>query len=326
MTVKAYQGTDTNVLTAGSVSGTGSVLCTTSNGGATTSCPPGTYQAGFSLTANTPFTVNHNLGTTAIDVSFVDGANNNIKLPWTITDGNNIVIASTVNQSGTITILARGVGSGGGGGLLLQTNGVNNGNQSKLNLVAGTGATLTDSGTGNITITATGGSGVTSGTLAARPACGVATVGLYFAIDQPQGQQIYTCSNTTGTYLWVQVVQLGGSGALAFTSGVLDIVTAVVPRLAAGNAFTGANTFARIGSGSASNTDLVGELSFSAATTASYSWTGSYTSHPECTVEPQFDFGSTHRHWITYTSTTSFTINFDSAQTGSVSYHCTARN
>ena len=76
----------------------------------------------------------------------------------------------------------------------------------------------------------------------------------------------------------------------------------------------------------ASNTDLVGELSFSAATTASYTWTQTYISHPECVVAPQFDIGASNRWWITYTGVASFTINFDVAETGVVGYHCIGRN
>jgi hypothetical protein len=50
-------------------------------------------------------------------------------------------------------------GSGGGVGLLLQTNGVNNGSQSLLNLQQGTNVTITDNGSGTITISASGGGG-----------------------------------------------------------------------------------------------------------------------------------------------------------------------
>jgi hypothetical protein len=50
-------------------------------------------------------------------------------------------------------------GSGGGIGLLLQTNGVDNGSQSLLNLQAGTNVTITDNGSGTITISASGGGG-----------------------------------------------------------------------------------------------------------------------------------------------------------------------
>lgn len=81
-----------------------------------------------------------------------------------------------------------------------------------------------------------------------------------------------------------------------------------------------------IRSNTSANTDLVGELAFSAATTASYTFAGSYGSHPECTVEPQFDIGSGNRHWITYTGATSMTINFATAVTGNVGYKCHGRN
>ncbi len=87
------------------------------------------------------------------------------------------------------------------------------------------------------------GGGVASGLLAARPTCNSSKVGLYFATDQPQGQQVYSCSNTSGSYVWTQVVLLGPSGALAFTNGALDIVTSVLPTLPAANTFTGSNTF-----------------------------------------------------------------------------------
>jgi hypothetical protein len=63
---------------------------------------------------------------------------------------------------------------------------------------------------------------------------------LYFATDQPAGQQIYTCS-AANTY--TQQVNLGGSGALAISSGSLDVNLAIVPRLTAANTFSGSNTF-----------------------------------------------------------------------------------
>lgn len=75
------------------------------------------------------------------------------------------------------------------------------------------------------------------------------------------------------------------------------------------------------------NTDVTGELAFSAATTASYSWVGKYGVHPECNATPQFDLGATPpRMWITYSTTVSFTINFSSAVTGTVTYQCYGRN
>jgi hypothetical protein len=62
------------------------------------------------------------------------------------------VLTSTV----TGTMWAAG---GGGGGIDLQTNGVDNGSQVKLNLIAGTNVTITDGGTGGVTIAASGGGG-----------------------------------------------------------------------------------------------------------------------------------------------------------------------
>ncbi len=103
---------------------------------------------------------------------------------------------------------------------------------------------LTVDGKGRVTgiaqvATAGGGATITSGTLASLPAtCTTGT--LYFATDQPAGQQIYTCSSAN---TWTQVVSLGPSGALAYTNGSLDIVTGVVPRLAAANNFSGLAAF-----------------------------------------------------------------------------------
>jgi hypothetical protein len=93
-------------------------------------------------------------------------------------------------------------------------------------------------GVSQVGISGGGGSSIASGTLATIPSnCTTGT--LYFATDQPAGQQLYTCS-ATNTY--TQEVNLGGSGALAFTSGSLDINLAVVPRLTAANTFAGLNT------------------------------------------------------------------------------------
>jgi hypothetical protein len=75
----------------------------------------------------------------------------------------------------------------------------------------------------------------------------------------------------------------------------------------------------------ASNTDVTGELSFVGATTATYPFSNTYTSHPECWATPQFD-PVANTMWITYTAATSFTINFSGVVTGSVSYGCTGRN
>jgi hypothetical protein len=103
---------------------------------------------------------------------------------------------------------------------------------------------LTVDGKGRITavsqvaISGGGGGSIAAGTLASIPlTCSAGT--LYFATDQPAGQQLYTCSAANS---YTQEVNLGGSGALAFTSGSLDINLAIVPRLTAANTFSGFNT------------------------------------------------------------------------------------
>ena len=79
-------------------------------------------------------------------------------------------------------------------------------------------------------------------------------------------------------------------------------------------------------SGTANNADLSGELVFTNATSATYSFTGSYSSHTECWAEPQFDAGSGNRYWITYSGSSSMTINFATAVSGTVSFGCMGRN
>lgn len=86
------------------------------------------------------------------------------------------------------------------------------------------------------------------------------------------------------------------------------------------------NRQAVIESGLTTNTDASGELAFAAAATASYTFvhhTGRAV-HMECLVAPQFN-PAANTYWVTYTATTSFTINFSGAVTGAVSYHCYGR-
>ena len=94
------------------------------------------------------------------------------------------------------------------------------------------------SGTGSSSSTSSS-SAMSAGTLSSIPST-CSSGALYVATDQPAGQQLYTCSSTSN---WTQFMSLGGSGSLAFNNGSLDIVTSVIPRLAAANNFTGLNTF-----------------------------------------------------------------------------------
>jgi hypothetical protein len=163
--------------------------------------------------------------------------------------------------------------------------------------------------------------GITTGPLASLPSTCV-TGSLYFASDQPAGQQIYTCSSTN---IWTQVVSLGGSGALAFTNGSLDIVTAVVPRLAAANVFSGSNTFGgkttfnQIVTGVANNTDVAGQLTLTSGT-ATYSFSGQYTSAPICTAS------DTSAQSAVKVTTTATTLTLTGTGSDVINYICVGRN
>jgi len=79
-------------------------------------------------------------------------------------------------------------------------------------------------------------------------------------------------------------------------------------------------------SGVSTNTDLVGELSFAGVTTASYTFLHTYTNHPVCVPSPEATTASSGEPYVTYTGSTSMTVNFPSAFTGNVGYVCAARN
>lgn len=106
-------------------------------------------------------------------------------------------------------------------------------------------ARVTVNGKGLITavssVAVSGGGGgaatsITSGLLASLPA--TCTPGdVYFATDQPAGQQLYQCDSTNHQ---TQTLALGPSTALAVTGGLLDI-TSIVPLLGASNPWTGYN-------------------------------------------------------------------------------------
>lgn len=93
--------------------------------------------------------------------------------------------------------------------------------------------------TGVSTASASGGLSASAGMMSSIPSsCSAGS--LYLATDQPLGQQLYTCSSANS---WTATVSVGPSGALAISSGSIDIVTSVVPRLMSANTFTGLNTF-----------------------------------------------------------------------------------
>jgi hypothetical protein len=133
----------------------------------------------------------------------------------------------------------------------------------------------------------------------------------YFQYDQTNRRWVITANSNTSRY----------------TFGNTQMLTPFANTLMGSDSGgTGYIATQSLRSATSGNTDLSGELSFSNATSATYSFTGAYGSHSECWAEPQFDPGSGNRHWITYPSNTTMTINFATAVTGAVSYGCVGRN
>jgi hypothetical protein len=73
----------------------------------------------------------------------------------------------------------------------------------------------------------------------------------------------------------------------------------------------------------ASNTDYVGQLSYSAVTTSSYSFLGLYAATPVCTISPVSPGATTFT--ITTLTNTTLTVTASAAFTGSVNYLCVGR-
>lgn len=149
-------------------------------------------------------------------------------------------------------------------------------------------------------------------------------------VDPTSSIQTQINSKGAGTVTAVSIASangITGSSSGGATPALTIVLGAITP---SDIALTGSG--AAIATNTASNTDLGGELALSGATTATYTWQGpypnggAYLSHPEVTLTPQFDIGSGVRAWVTYTSVTSFTMNFSSAVTGNVTYHVDGRN
>jgi hypothetical protein len=140
-----------------------------------------------------------------------------------------------------------------------------------------------------------------------------------------------TSVNDLGTWYGDIANKVGvtcGPGSWVLNIGGTPVFAASIAGGILGNHFSSTYpiiTQTIFGSGTALNTDGTGELNFSGTTTATYTFSGTYTSHPECTLTPQFDTAGA-RYWVTYTAATAFTVNFSGAVTGDVSYHCDARN
>jgi hypothetical protein len=161
----------------------------------------------------------------------------------------------TIDAKGRVTGVSQVAITGSGGSGLTTVNS-NPGSFGSSNQIP----VITVNGYGQVTAVSTvmasggGGSATAAGALAAMPST-CSSGALYVATDQPTSQQLYACSSAN---TWTQYMSLGGSGALAVTNGALDVVTSVVPRLAAANTFTGLNTFpsgVRMGGGTQPSCD-----------------------------------------------------------------------
>lgn len=135
----------------------------------------------------------------------------------------------------------------------------------------------------------------------------------------------FGCSVTgcTNQYSWLMTLgDVGGYDLMYFDQVHGEL--AITSDGQAGSSYKfGSGT---IMSGTASNTDFVGSLTFSSSSSQTQSLTGRYTTHASCQVTPQFNPGTGVNYWVTYTGTSSFTVNFSSPVTGVVTYSCLGQN
>lgn len=153
------------------------------------------------------------------------------------TQTHNVLAPLTINWTGTTLDFTGSTVSGLGGGLTLKTNGTTNGSQTLLNLAAGSNVTLTDNGSGQVTIASTaGGSGtVTSVAVSGANGIGISgspittsgTIALSLGAITPTTVNGNTITTGTGTLTLGSVTLNAGAGGTlgsnAFTS------TAYVP-------------------------------------------------------------------------------------------------
>jgi len=176
----------------------------------------------------------------------------------------------------------------------------------------------------------------------------------------PAGALPSGCNAAPGCWVQLQLGGSGGGGggsanavvtnpALTVTNTIQPTATSVVPITAkcpAGAAATdscgkiqdntgadvlnckqngscviGSGSTKSLGSGIAGNSDLDGTLTMSGGT-ATYTFTGTYSSHPTCTASDETSIAAVK---ITYSGTTSVTFTTAGA-TDVVDYHCLGRN
>jgi hypothetical protein len=105
--------------------------------------------------------------------------------------------------------------------LLLETNGTKNGSQQILNLIAGTGTTITDGGTGGVTIASTGGVVPAGATVADLPASTMSNNGAGLNTDAVTYSYLVTASGILNTPLRWKVGINVGTGPISFQNWVV---------------------------------------------------------------------------------------------------------
>lgn len=100
-----------------------------------------------------------------------------------------------------------------------------------------------------------------------------------------------------------------------------NTATSVLDTQQGGLVSLGKGSTKAIGSGVAANSDLTGQLTVAAATSVSYTFTGTYSVAPICTVVPMADPTTAGVFWLTV-STTQLTINIKNNTTITFDYSC----
>lgn len=111
--------------------------------------------------------------------------------------------------------------------------------------------------------------------------------------------------------------------ASTLTANVMPVATGAAAIGNSGVTYATGSTI--LGSGTSSNVDGFGILSYTSATAQSYTFANTYATYPVCTATPQFDPGSGVRYYFSSLTTTGFTVTFTSAVTGLVNFHCFKR-
>lgn len=153
----------------------------------------------YSITQNTPWVM------TGVEVLGITSATPPSAGVSSIIAGTNVTISSTgPGGTGDVTVNATGSGSS----ITLKTNGTNNGSQTVLNLAAGSGISVTDNGTGTVTIANTGSGGGSANISNSE------TAGVSFTGATQQQAVVFGDGSSSGLFVHnIGVVKLGDTSS-----------------------------------------------------------------------------------------------------------------